>query len=38
LSSPFVFGPKRNEVAEAGEDCLMRSFMTFIALHQVFLG
>jgi hypothetical protein len=29
-----IFGPKREEVAEAEEDCIMRSFITCM-LHQV---
>jgi hypothetical protein len=32
-----VFGPEREKVAEAGEDCMMRIFITF-TLHQILLG
>jgi hypothetical protein len=32
-----IFGPKREEVGETGEDCKMRSFIT-CTLHQVLLG
>jgi hypothetical protein len=32
-----IFGPKRGKWREAGEDCLMRSFIT-CKLHQILLG
>jgi hypothetical protein len=32
-----IFEPNRKEVAGAGEDCLMRSFVT-CTLHQILLG
>jgi hypothetical protein len=32
-----IFGPKREERQEAGEDCTMRGFITY-RLHQVLLG
>jgi hypothetical protein len=32
-----IFRPKRKEVAEDGEDCIMRSFVT-CTLHQILLG
>jgi hypothetical protein len=32
-----IFGPKRKEAVETGEDCIMRSFIT-CALHLIFLG
>jgi hypothetical protein len=32
-----IFGPKRRKWWEAGEDCIMRSFITF-TLHQILLG
>jgi hypothetical protein len=32
-----IFGPKREEMAEAGEDCIIRSFITCTP-HQVLLG
>jgi hypothetical protein len=32
-----IFGPKWEVVQEAGENCLMRSFMTF-TLYQILLG
>jgi hypothetical protein len=33
----FLPLPKREEVAEAGEECIMRSFITY-TLHQILLG
>jgi hypothetical protein len=32
-----IFGPKREEVVEAGGDYIMRSFIT-CTLHQILLG
>jgi hypothetical protein len=32
-----IFGPKREEVTPAGENCIMRSFMIH-TLHQMLLG
>jgi len=32
-----IFGPKREEVAEAGEDCIMKNFITCM-LHHILLG
>jgi hypothetical protein len=32
-----IFGPKREEVAEAGEDCIMRIFIIYM-LDQILLG
>jgi hypothetical protein len=32
-----IFGPKRQEVGENGEDCIMRSLITHM-LHHVSLG
>jgi hypothetical protein len=32
-----VFGPKREEMGEAGEDCIVRSFMT-CTRHKIILG
>jgi hypothetical protein len=32
-----IFGHRRKEVAEAGEDCITRSFIT-CTLHQMLLG
>jgi hypothetical protein len=31
-----IFGPKREEVAGSGEDCIMRSFIT-CTLHKILL-
>jgi len=32
-----IFGSKREKWLEAGEDCIMKSFITFL-LHKILLG
>ena len=32
-----IFGPRRNDVTESGEDCIKKSFM-ISASQQIFLG
>jgi hypothetical protein len=33
-----MFGDERRKWGEAGEDCIMRNFTTFMLLHQIILG